>query len=144
VKTGGYGGKSISKGARVKTNDTGTPEHILTMTGRVEKFADISPRFLRMVGMAGQPLSSSVTITPEKKYDFKITKASAVKGTHIKVSLSPRPEGTPGYIVSVENLKKTMGRYYDTVVLKTDSKLKPVIRIKVYGNIIKSNKKGTI
>ena len=61
-----------------------------------------------MVGMAGQPMSSSVTITPEKKYDFKIIKAFAEKGTHIKVTLSPRPEGAPGYIVSVENLKKTM------------------------------------
>ena len=114
------------------------------MTGRVEKFADITPRFLRMVAMAGQPISSSVTITPEKKYAFKIIKAFAQKGTHINVTLSPRPEGTPGYIVSVENLKKTIGRYYDTVVLKTDSKLKPVIKIKVYGNIIKPKKKGTI
>ena len=113
------------------------------MTGKVEKFADISPQFLRMVGMAGQPISSSTTITPEKKYDFKIIEAFAEKGTDIKVTLSLRPEGAPGYIVSVENLKKTIGRYYDTVVLKTDSELKPVIKIKVYGNIIKSNKKGT-
>ena len=114
------------------------------MTGRVDKFADISPRFLRMVGMAGQPLSSSATITPQKKYDFKIIKAFAQKGTHINVTLAPQPEGTPGYIVSVENLKKTMGRYSDTVILKTDNKLKPVIKIKVYGNIIQPKKKGTI
>ena len=133
----------MSKGARVKTNDTGKPEHILTMTGRVEKFADITPRFLRMVGMAGQPMSGLATITPKKKYDFKIIKVFAEKGVDIKVNLAPRPEGTPGYILTVENLKKTIGRYYDTVIIKTDSKLKPILKIKVYGNIIKSKKKET-
>ncbi|OQY05988.1 MAG: hypothetical protein B6I22_06660 [Desulfobacteraceae bacterium 4572_123] len=113
------------------------------MAGPVEKFASISPRFLRMIGTAGESISGSITITPENKYNFKILKASADKGVNIKVGFTPRPEGKPGYILTVENLKKTIGRYYDTVVLKTDSKLKPIIKIKVYCNIIKPKKKET-
>ncbi len=97
-----------------------------------------------MMGMTGQPVSGLATIIPKKKYDFKIIKAFAEKGENIKVNLSSRPEGNPGYILTVGNLKKTIGRYYDTVVLKTDSKIKPIIKIKVYGNIIKAKKKETI
>jgi len=97
-----------------------------------------------MVGMAGKPISGSAIITPEKKYDFKIIKAFAEKGVNIKVNLAPRPGEKPGYVLTVENLKKTIGRYYDTVFLETDSKLKPVIKIKVYGNIIKPDKKEPI
>lgn len=117
---------------------------MLVVSGRVEEFADITPRFLRMVGMAGQQISGSTTITPNKKYDFKILKAFANKGADIKVNIAPRAGGKPGYILTVENLKKTIGGYYDTVVLQTDSKLKPVIEIKVYGTITKPDNKETI
>jgi hypothetical protein len=46
-----------------------------------------------------------------------------------------RPEGA-GYILIVENLKKEKGRYYDMISLKTDSKIKPLIKINVYGHIV--------
>lgn len=45
------------------------------------------------------------------------------------------PRGT-GYILTVENLKKEKGRYYDLISLKTDSKIKPLIKINVYGQIM--------
>lgn len=110
----------------------------------MEKFVNITPRFLRLVGPPGQPLSGSVTIVPEKKYDFKILQARAAKPQNIKVTLAPRPASEPGYILTVENLKETIGRYYDTIYLETDSKLQPRLQVKVYGNIIKAPKtKGT-
>jgi len=42
----------------------------------------------------------------------------------------------------VENLKKGKGHYYDTIYLKTDSKIKPEIKIRVYGNILETHQKG--
>jgi len=46
------------------------------------------------------------------------------------------------YILIVENLKKRQGRYRDTIYLKTDSKIKPEIKIRVYGNILETHQKG--
>jgi hypothetical protein len=47
-----------------------------------------------------------------------------------------------GYILAVENQKKEAGRYRDTIHLKTDSKLKPEIKVNVYGNIYEAPQKG--
>jgi len=44
--------------------------------------------------------------------------------------------------LTVENLKKVGGRYSDTIYLKTDSKIKPEIKIRVYGNIFEKHQKG--
>jgi hypothetical protein len=40
-----------------------------------------------------------------------------------------------GYVLTVENLKNDKGRYFDTIKLTTDSKLRPEIKIHVYGYI---------
>jgi hypothetical protein len=42
----------------------------------------------------------------------------------------------------VENLKKAGGYYLDTIYLKTDSKIRPEIKIRVYGNILETHQKG--
>jgi len=47
------------------------------------------------------------------------------------------------YILTVENLKKTEGGYRDTIYLKTDSKIKPEIKINVHGNIYKKSQKSS-
>ncbi len=47
-----------------------------------------------------------------------------------------KPPRGAGYILTVENLKKEKGRYYDMISLKTDSKIKPLIKINVYGQIM--------
>jgi len=39
------------------------------------------------------------------------------------------------YVLTVENLKKEKGMYYDTINLKTDSKYLPEIRISVSARI---------
>jgi len=97
---------------------------------------------LRLVGSVGQPLKRSVIIIPEKKYPFKIIEAKAKKGDNINVTLGEvkHPDVTR-YILTVENLKKGKGRYSDIIALKTDSTIRPEIRISVYGNIIDKNPK---
>ncbi len=39
------------------------------------------------------------------------------------------------YVLIVENLKNDKGRYFDTIKLTTDSKIRPEIKIYVYGYI---------
>ena len=76
-------------------------------------------------------------IVPEKKYPFKIIGSGSINPQNIRFALeeAKRPGGV-GYILTVENLKKEQGRYYDMITLKTDSKIKPLIKINVYGQII--------
>ncbi len=77
-----------------------------------------------------------VKIIPEEKYPFKIVEAKAKNGKFIKYKLEEviRLKGTE-YLLNVENLKKEKGRYFDTIYLKTTSKMRPEIKISVYGNI---------
>jgi hypothetical protein len=105
--------------------------------GQVEKFATVKPSYLRLVGTVGQPIARTVMIIPQKKYPFKIIDAKAKKGDNIRIEVdeTDKPEGKI-YTVTVNNLKKEKGRYFDEVSIKTDSTKKKEIKIKVYGNIL--------
>jgi hypothetical protein len=86
---------------------------------------------------AGKRLSGSLTIIPEEKYPFKIVEAVANIEENINYKLEEiKKSNRSGYLLTVENLKKTKGRYFDVIILKTTSKIRPEIKIKVYGNIL--------
>ncbi len=109
----------------------------MTVTGEVEKFVTITPSRVRLTGRAGQPIEEVVTIIPERKYPFKIIEAKARNGKRIDYNLSEiKSSNGRQYVLTVKNIKTGKGRYLDTIVLKTTSKYRPEISIKVYGNII--------
>jgi hypothetical protein len=91
-----------------------------------------------MKGPAGQQLKETVIIIPEKDYPFKILEYRPVRGTDIGCNLSEikKPDGTE-YRLVVESLKKQEYRFFDTICLKTDSRIQPEIRISVYGTFTK-------
>ena len=126
----------MKKNITVTTNDPVKPNFSLTITGKVEKLVSISSQRVRLIGPAGQQINTSVIIIPEKRYAFKIIEAKAKDGKHIAVLIDEKktPEGT-GYVVTVQNLKKEKGRYVDTILLKTTSRFRPTIQIRVIGNI---------
>jgi hypothetical protein len=110
----------------------------LTISGTVEKVVDIQPKYVRLTGIAGQDISTLVTVIPARKYSFKITEVNAMKGNDIQFALSEKrfPEGD-GYEIRVKNLKTEPGRYHDVLSLKTDSSIQPSIKVTIYGNISK-------
>ena len=126
----------MKKNITVTTNDPVKPNFSLTITGKVEKLVSISSQRVRLIGPAGKQINASVIIIPEKRYAFKIIEAKAKDGKHIAVLIDEKktPEGT-GYVVTVQNLKKEKGRYVDTILLKTTSRFRPTIQIRVIGNI---------
>ncbi len=136
INTNGYGGRKMKKSVTVYTNDKDHLKLNLNLSGMVEKFAAVTPKNLSLRGYAGQHIASSVTIVPEDKYPFRISEAKAEKGKHIRIRLEEvRHADARKYLLTVENLKQEKGRYVDTVSLKTDSKVRPEILIRVYGNI---------
>jgi len=82
-----------------------------------------------------------VKIIPKDKYPFTIKKAKATNTKNIAFTLEKTKSSEKmEYVLTVENLKKTKGRYADTIKLKTDSKIRPEIKIHVIGNILDRSK----
>ncbi len=107
------------------------------LQGNLQKFADIRPKRIILRGSPGQTIKAQVEITPRIKYPFKIISAMATQRKYIKFSIADAKKSNSGsYVLTVENLKKEIGRYNDVIYLKTDSKLRPAIPIYVIGNIL--------
>jgi len=100
----------------------------------VEHFATIRPQHISLRGQVGDAVKGAVLIIPEKKYPFKIIDAGTQSGQNIKIQLDEISNSTgTGYELKVENISRKSGRYYDTIILKTDSDVQPELSIRVYG-----------
>jgi hypothetical protein len=109
----------------------------LTIMGNVEQFADIVPKRAVLRGFAGNPIKAEVKIIPNDKYPFAIKKAKATHTKNIAFTIAETKNSEKReYVLTVENLNKTKGRYVDTIKLKTDSKIQPEIKIYVIGDIL--------
>jgi hypothetical protein len=118
------------------TTDPQKPVTQLTISGPVKNFATITPSNVRLYGKVGEPVKETVRIVPENSYPFKILETKAQIGRDIRYELTSEQQAPGGaYLLTVENLKQETGRYYDTIFLVTDSRVKPKISIQVYGKI---------
>ena len=127
----------MKKSIEVFTNDPDNARVTLNISGTVIHFARMEPAYARLVGQAGTDIKKAITITREKAYPFKILQAKAKNGNDIALDVQEfsKADGD-GYILTIENKKTAAGRYADTVILTTDSSIKPTITIPVYGQII--------
>ncbi len=109
----------------------------LTIIGNINNFVRIIPNRVSLRGFAGDSIVRTVKIIPEEKYPFKMVGDRTVHKKYIRYELeeAKRSDKTE-YVLTVANLKKEKGRYFETIRLKTDSKIRPDIRIRVYGNIL--------
>lgn len=113
----------------------------------VDAVAEITPRTVSLSGSPGDVLEAMVTITPMDKYKFSILGLDQKYNTQIKATLV-RPDmvnqdmvnqdmGKPGkkksaWQVKVTSTSQKADDFYDIITLKTDSKYKPKITIRVY------------
>jgi hypothetical protein len=126
------------------TTDPKKPVTQLTISGPVKNFATITPKNIRLYGKVGEPVKETVRIVPEESYPFKILETKAQIGRDIRYQLTSEKQAPGGaYLLTVENLKQETGRYYDTIFLMTDSRVKPKISIQVYGKISGSETRKT-
>ncbi|MCJ8501346.1 hypothetical protein MRX98_12245 [Desulfatitalea sp. M08but] len=114
------------------TNDPRRREFNLTMSGRVDRFAEISPQRLVLAGYVGDTLQETVTIRPTRQHPFTITGVRLRDGQHLKFKMD-RSSGQSAaeYRLHIENTKADAGRYVDQIFLETDSELHPEIRLAV-------------
>lgn len=84
----------------------------------------------------GEEITGTATIFPAKKYPFKILDATITQGNDISFRWKAFENNKgAGYLLTATNLKKEKGRYYNRIVLKTDSSVLPEIPVLIYGNI---------
>lgn len=134
--TTGYGGKAPEKPITVISNDPERPSIELTIKGVVESFADLSKDKITLRGKPGDNLSETITITPKEKFPFKIVEVTSAYGQHMTTKLETETkDGKTIYKLTVINLKKDPGRYFDRISMKTDSEAQKFIAIGVYGLI---------
>jgi len=123
---------------RLRTTNKGQQEILVPVWGNIRppQIASVKPRYVALNGRAGESVRGTVTIVPMDKHAFSITEVKAHTGNQIKWELmETREAGKRTYTLTVENLKKDKGNYYDTLFLKTDSPDLPEIRISVSGRI---------
>jgi len=121
----------------VNTDSPVTPLLNLTVIGNINNFVRIIPNRIILNGFTGDPIERTVKIIPEEKYPFKMVGDRTVSKKYIRYELEEAKRSEkPGYVLTVANLKKQKGRYVETIRLKTDSKIRPEISIRVYGNIL--------
>jgi hypothetical protein len=126
----------MKKSAEIHSDDKVNPLLKVQIFGNVEKFVTIIPRAVSLRGFIGDPIKKAVTIIPEEKYDFKITKVRARNGKYIKFQLAEVKEtARTEYSLIIENVRTDEGRYSDLMILETDSEIRPEINVRVYGNL---------
>ena len=126
----------MKKTAEVHSDDKNHPVVRIEISGVVDKIVTIIPRAISLRGYVGDDIKKSVTIIPEKKYDFKITKVRARNGRHIIFMLEEiKGTGRREYSLTVQNLLAKEGRYSDLIIMETDSEIRPEVKVKVYGNL---------
>ena len=132
----------MKKNARVITNDPKNSRIELSMGGKVEKLATVTPARVNLRGIAGDAISQTVRITPQTKEPFKIVSARAVKGADIRFEVKQIKAPEEGYELTITNTREKPGRYYDRLVLKTDVGKRNFLSIIVIGTIMEKEKTG--
>ncbi len=125
----------------VITNDPVNKSLNLKIEGPVKKFVTITPKRVRISGEVGEEIKTTVSIIPEKDHPFKILEVKPLKKDNIKVSFEEiKKKDRTEYLITVTNLKDMKVRYFDSIMVKTDSKDRPELKISVYGNIYEKKK----
>ncbi len=109
------------------------------ISGKVKKFAIITPNRIRLIGYPGEKLQNIVTIKPAGGYKFSIIGKKLLSGKYINVSLKQPDPAKKLWKLTIINTKKTPGRYFDIITLKTNSKIKPDLTIRVFGYLFEKN-----
>jgi len=137
VKTKNRGGTTLRKGFKVFTNDPALPEVRLQISGKINGYVTVDPGYVRLTGPMGQPIQRIVKVTPLDGYPLTIKEVRAKKAEHVRFDLQRVDKGSAkkGYRLVVQNTMDGPGSYNDIIIIETDSRHKPTLRIPVFGRI---------
>ena len=127
----------MRKSATVYTNDPDNKTITLQLSANVVGFARY-PKRINLNGNINEKISVQHTIVPEPQFKFDIVRTYADNGQYINFSLEKQKSQ---FTLTVENKRKTAGRYWDRIHLVTDSDKQKEITIPIYANLQDPNAK---
>lgn len=123
------------KTALVRTDDPANKTFRLHIKGSVEQLFDVSEQAVHLTGKVGENIVEAVTIRPEEQFGFRILSGEVKKGNNLDVAFLQDQPVESAWKITIRNKARQAGRYYDVITLKTNSSLKPELKIRVFGNI---------
>jgi hypothetical protein len=125
----------------VHTNDPRKSVMELTVSGMVEKFAEIRPARVRLSGRVDELVTAVAEIVPRPDYPFNIKNIRAMNGRHIRFSLASKTAaGSTIYEITVTSTRPDPGGISDVIYMDTDSPIRPTLQVSVSGMIIGAKK----
>lgn len=119
----------------VRTDDPANKTFRLHIKGTVKQLFDVSEQVVHLAGKVGEKIGETVTIRPEEQFGFRILSGGVQKGKYLDVAFLQDQPVKSAWKITIRNTARQAGRYYDVITLKTDSPLKPELKIRVFGNI---------
>jgi len=122
----------MKKVIQVKTDDPERKRFNLVVTGPVEKIVDIQPESVYLNGNPGDTLEAVVNITPSEKYPFSILGMEQKGNARTESTLIESKEDKKSWKIDIKATSDKVQTLYDVLTLKTDSRYKPTLTIRVY------------
>lgn len=136
LSTCSSGGKTLKKTLTVRTNDVKNKRIALTVQAKVIKPYTLSKNNIKLQGRLKKTIKKTLSLSPTKENPFTVLEVTAKRGGNIRYDLEEVvKKNQVRYKLTVENIATAPGNYYDTLYLKTDSSLQPVISVVVVGKI---------
>ena len=146
IPPGGQGGITLTikpfsvihrfkKETKVRLNDPDQPVVYLTMTGVAQPFIEIKPgHIVRLRGAPGDPVRRQVRIISHLPAPFKIKEYRTNIPDRIEMSLKPEvPDKV--YVLEVRPKGQAPGAFAGVIELFTNSKERPRLIVRVFGEI---------
>jgi hypothetical protein len=127
--------RQFTKRTRVRTNDPEQRQLVFTLTGVGQPFIEIRPsHIVRLRGAPGQVIQGEVHFISNLKGPFKITGVQNDIPDKVEVNLKTEVPDKE-YVLVVKNIRQESGPYAGLIRLTTDSKERPRLIVRVFGEI---------
>jgi len=123
----------FKKETKVRLNDPDQPLLVLTMTGVAQPFIEIQPsHIVRLRGASGDDIRGQVRFISHLPTPFKINEYRTTISDKIEVSLKPEVTDKV-YVLEVRPKGQQSGPYGGVIELFTNSKERPRLIVRVFG-----------
>ncbi|MDY7032874.1 MAG: hypothetical protein SVY10_13320 [Thermodesulfobacteriota bacterium] len=133
VKTIGYDG-SIHKRAKIYSDDPKNPQASISIKARVKPIITVKPKTVHLRGLKGALITREVTIQAYEDLPLKLDDIKLSISDKVDYEMKTTKEGTVYRLIFMNKVNKEE-KYRGMMQLKTNYSDKPLLKIRIYGDI---------